>query len=305
MKFYFELQYKRLLRSFHSWGLNPYLGILLSTVAFIIISILFYNRITHPQYFYPLLALLSAYPLGNGKRNEFLKNTFKKSTYRNLRLSENLLIAIPFVTFLLIKHQWLLALATLIICTLISFYNKVGRSAFVIPSPFYKKPFEFTIGFRKNYLLIIILYTVGYIALWFDNFNLGMLVLLILTLVCMNFYALTEPEFYVWIHAESPKQFLKHKIKTALTYSVFISLPVIIPYIIWYPFKAYIPIMILFIGLLYIVTIIVAKYVNYPHQIRLLSTLKISLGMIFPPALLILIPHFYTQSVKKLNNYLR
>lgn len=305
MKFYFALQCKRLLRSFQSWGMNPYLGILLAVGAFILISTQFYNRISYWQYGYPLLAILPAYSLGNGKRNQFLKTLFTKNAYLTLRAVENFLVAIPFAVFLLIKQQWLPTLPTLVICLLMSFYNNVGRSAFVIPSPFYKKPFEFTIGFRKNYLLITVLYILGYIALSFDNFNLGMLVLLVLTLVCMNFYATAEPEFYVWVHALTPKQFLMSKIKTALTYSVFTCLPVVIPYLVWYPFKAYIPVIILFVGMLYVITIIVSKYVDYPHQIKLLPTLKISLGMIFPPALFLLIPHFYRQSVKKLNAYLR
>jgi hypothetical protein len=39
--------------------------------------------------------------------------------------------------------------------------------------PFYKYPFEFTVGFRTNYFMFFITYFLAIMAIHVDNFNLG------------------------------------------------------------------------------------------------------------------------------------
>jgi hypothetical protein len=305
MKIYFELQYSRLTRGLKEFGVNPYLGILLIAGIFVLLSNLFFKKITHPPYLYPLLAILSVYPLGNVNRNEFLKNIFTQSRYLGIRLLENALVALPFCIFLLIKHQYIAAFSTVLGCALCSRYNKADRSGLVIPSPFSKRPYEFTVGFRKTFGLSIILCVITYIALSVDNFNLGILPLIGSLLLCMSFYSMPEPTFYVWVHAQPSHVFLNGKIKTAALYSLFLSLPLAIPLICFYPSKAYIVVIIVVTGLLYVIMGVVGKYENYPGQVDLLQGLKMGLGLVCPPALFVLIPHFYLRAVKKLNVYLR
>jgi hypothetical protein len=304
VKIYFKLQYNRLIRGLKHFGINPYLGIILALAAFIIISNLFFKRIAYAQYLYPLAGVFTVYLLGEKNRNEFLQSIFTSRKYHIVRLVENLILIFPLLVFLTVQQLYLQALGSILICGLISLYNKVGKSALVVPSPFYKNPFEFTIGFRRNYAWFIVIYIIASIAACFDNFNLGMFTLLAIMLLCMSFYANPEPDFYVWVHSQSPGEFLKSKIKTAVIYTLYVSLPIALIFIVLYPTRAYIPLLLLLVGLLYAALGVVSKYSNFPQQISLLNILKIALSIIFPPILLLTIPYLYKTSVKKLNAYL-
>jgi hypothetical protein len=251
------------------------------------------------------MALIVGLQLGEVGRNEFLKNIYTTVNYLKLRVLENLALAFPFVILLIYKGFYACALVTICFSLLVSLYNKVGRSVFVIPSPFFKRPFEFTIGFRKYYWLLIIIYTVILIALSVGNFNLAIFAYLSILLVCMSFYSGAEPLFYVWIHAQNAKVFLGNKIKTATLYSLYISLPVGILLISFFPLKALIILSVTLCGILYVLFGVIAKYTNYPNQTNLLQILTMAIGLVFPPFLLLLIPYFYKKSTKKLNPYLK
>jgi len=305
MIIYFQLQYKRLFRILKDFGINPYLGVILGTVGFILLSNLLFNKITYFNYYYGILALIMIMQLGKTHRNDFLKNIYTAKNYLKLRLFENLLIVLPFTFILLIKGFYVCALGTMCGSLLFSFYNNMGQSNFIIPSPFSKRPFEFTIGFRKYYGLLIILYIIVAISISVGNFNLGIFAYLGILLICMSFYSNAEPLFYVWVHSQTPNIFLKNKIKTAILYSFFIGLPVAVLLIIYFPLKTPIILIVGICGFLYITLSVVAKYVNYPKQITLLHGFAISSGMIFPPILLVLIPYFFLKSAKKLNVYLK
>jgi hypothetical protein len=302
---YFQLLYIRLIRTLKDFGINPYLGIIFGALIFILLSISLFKRVAYFQYVYSVVALIAGLPLGKAQRNEFLKNIYTTGNYQKLRLLENLAVALPFVLLLISKSFYACALTTICFSSLVSLYNKIGRSTVVIPSPFFKRPFEFTIGFRKYYWILIIIYTVTLIALSVGNFNLAIFAYLSILLVCMSFYSGAEPLFYVWIHAQNSKVFLNNKIKTAMQYSVFISFPVGVLLISFFPFRALIILPITLCGLLYVLLGVIAKYTNYPNQTSLLQILTMAIGMTFPPFLLLLIPYFYIKSTKKLNDYLK
>jgi hypothetical protein len=302
---YFQFQYKRLLRSIKELGVNPYLAIVVCLLIFLYVSNSLFNKVEYFQYLYVVLAAIAFSLLGNADRNEFLKNIFTLEDYRKLRLFENLILALPFFFFLLFRHFYILAFVTLACSLICSTYNNFGRSNFNIPSPFSKKPFEFTVGFRNSYLVFIILYIIAIISISVGNFNLGIFTYLILFLVCLNFYAYAEPLFYVWIHAQQPNIFLKNKIRIAILYSFYISIPVAVSLVLFYPLKAYITVIVGICGLLYVVLAVLVKYTNYPGQAKLPQVFLMALGIIFPPLLLLLIPYFYLKSVKKLNIYLK
>lgn len=305
MRIYFGLQFKRFVRGLKDFGIHPYLGIFLMALAFVLVSMLLFNRISYAAYFYPVLALLWVYSLGNVKRNEFLKSIFTVGRYRKVRLLENVVLCVPFFLFLLVKRQYVPGLALLLCSGLCSFYNKAGLSGFVVPSPFSKNPFEFTVGFRKMIWLLLLLYVVVGIALWVDNFNLGMVALVGVVLVCVGFYAQPEPAFYVWIHAQSPGGFLKRKMRTAVFYGLCLCLPLAVALAVVYISHAWILLLIVVVGMLYVVLSVVSKYVVYPEQMDLLQLIKMVMGIVVPPLMLVLIPHFYMRSIKKLNAYLK
>jgi len=305
MIIYFQLQYKRLLRILKDFGINPYLGVILGVLVFVLLSSTLFNKIAYFEYVYVIIAVIAILQLGKTERNDFLKNIYTANNYLKLRLLENMAVALPFALFLLSKNFYACTLGVGFFSLLLPFYNNNGQSNFIIPSPFSKRPFEFTIGFRKYYWLFIIIYAVTAISIAVGNFNLGIFAYLGILIVCMSFYSATEPVFYVWVHSQQSTVFLKNKIKTALLYSNFISLPIAGSLVCYFPLKALIIVAVSACGALYIILGVVAKYTNYPNQISLLQVFMMSIGMVFPPILLVLIPHFFLKSAKKLNIYLK
>ena len=218
---------------------------------------------------------------------------------------ENLLCAVPFSTFLVFKNHYLIGLLTFFMSGILSLLNNVSRIRYQIPSPFSKHPYEFTVGFRRFYLIILAIYVLTFISIYYHNLNLGLFSLLILFLLCLTFYSHLDPIFYVWIHAQAPKIFLMNKIKTALFYSFCLSLIIILPRIYFYINDIQIIFVTFGIGIFYIVAGVLSVYVNYPKRMTLSQQLQLGFGIIFPPILLLVIPNFYLQATNRLKVYLK
>ncbi len=304
MKEYFTLQFRRMIRSIRDFGINPWLGLVVGAFVFFYMSLIIFQKISYPQYFYSFLSLLFMFQLGDRSRNEFMKIIFTRKKYVCTRLIENLIFAFPFCIFLLFKSQFTLIFITILLSALLSLYNKAGRTSFVIPSPFSKRPFEFTTGFRRTWWLLIILLIITIISIVNRNFNLGMFCLICEFLVFTTYYPGQEPIFYVWIYATTPEKFLKEKIRTALKYSFLTSLFIAVPLAYFFPTHILLVALSILIGLLFMVLIVVGIYSNYPVHLRPTQIFLIMLAIAFPPFLLYVIPNLYSQSVRRLNPYL-
>jgi hypothetical protein len=305
LEYYFKLQYWRLKREIKSFGVNPYAGILFYLLSFIAFSELIFKKVNSAPYIYPFIAVIITYTLGEESRNEFLKFIFPDKKYIRIRLAENLLYAIPFSTFLVFKNQYLMSLLTLALSGIMSLLNNVSRIRFQIPSPLSRHPYEFTVGFRRFYLVIIGIYILTFISIYHHNLNLGLFSLVILFLLCLTFYSHLDPIFYVWIHAQSPKIFLIHKIKTALFYGFCLSLVIILPLVYFYKNDIQIISLTLGVGILYIIVGVLSVYVNYPKKMTLSQQFQLCFGVLFPPLLLLVIPNFYLQATNRLKVYLK
>jgi hypothetical protein len=305
MKYYFELQCKRVLRMINDLGVNPYVGVVLGAVIFLFMSIIFFKKVAYPQYIYSILALVFIIPLGNNSRNEFLKGTFFKRSYFYIRLLENIISAFPFCLYLSIQRQYQLAILVFAAASLLSLFNKINRPNIVVPSPFSRRPYEFTTGFRRTYVLFLLIFTLTIISIFYKNFNLGIFSLLVLYLVCSSFYSVNDPIFYVWVHAQSPKNFLLQKIKTGLFYSLYLSLIVAIPLFIIWPGKSLWISIVMLIGFLYLVLIILSVFVNYPAPSTVSQKIQVAISMVCPPLLILVIPNLYFQALRRLNVYLK
>jgi hypothetical protein len=305
LKYYFKLQYWRIKRDLTGFGINPYAGLLLYLCSFIVVSILIFKKISLAPYVYPFIALLWIYSFGDEIRNQALQLIFPRKKYHKIRLVENLAGAFPFVCVLVIKNQSIQALLLLVFSGILSSSNSVNHSGIRIPSPFSKYPYEFTIGFRRLWFVILAVYIIGFISVYYQNFNLGMSCLLGIFLICLSFYSHLDPVFYVWIHAQSPENFLKRKIRTALIYSFWLSLMTLIPMCVF--FTAWIDkIMIVWaIGLLYMIPGLLAVYVNYPMSMTLSHRFQFYFGIVFPPLFLLVVPNFYFQAINRLKPFLK
>ena len=287
------------------FGANPFFGILVGIGVFIWVSFILFKKVSFPQYFYSFICLVMVSTAGEKSRNEFLQTIFTKRGYHITRLLENVIFAIPFSIFLQYKNQPLVAILTLVFSSFLSFFNNGIRSSFVIPSPFSKRPFEFTIGFRRTFWLLIIILTVAVISIIYKNFNLGIFCLLGFYLVCLTYYTGQEPVFYVWIYSKSPKEFLKVKIKTAQRFSFLMSLFIAIPLAVFNPANIWIILLVMIIGQLYMFLIVIGIYSNYPARLNLIQNIQIGISILFPPFLLYSIPNLYSQSVRRLNAVLK
>jgi hypothetical protein len=300
MRYYLLLQYKMLNRQLRDFGIQPLLGNLLLAGGFVLLSWLLFARLAHAPYLYMLLCLALLAPLHQSGRNRFLQGCYGRRGYRRLRLAENGLAAMPFIIFLVYKTHYWQALALGFLALAVS-PLRLGNGALpVLPTPFGKQPFESIAGFRRNIGPLTGCYAIAIISVAVGNANLGIAALLGLFILCLLFYQHTEPVYYVWIFALSPHRFLWHKTQRALGHATLLCLPAAILLTIGFPGNVGLLAGVFGLGLLYMATVVAAKYAVFPDKMNLPQVVLLALGLSMPPLLLVLLPYFYTQSLKKL-----
>ena len=302
---YFNLQYRLINRRFKDNGLNPVVGYLLSGAAFACFSLLLFNRTTYAEYFYVFAVLFFMLNLSEQRRNDFLKICFITKHYRIIRILENLITALPFVIFLLYKQCFSTVLIVIIIGLLTSVSRSKKSFSFVLPTPFFKHPFEVIVGFRNTFYLIFFAYVLSGIALSVDNFNLGVFSLILTLLITSSYFTKPENNLYVWQFNLSPTQFLLYKIKIAIRHSILLCLPIILVLSIFYFDKILILLVCLLLGFAFISSVILAKYSAYPSEFRMLEGILLLWCLYLPPIMVIVTPYLLRKSVNKLNGILK
>lgn len=288
-------------RKIREVGLSPIFCYLLSTVVFILISEFIFQKTEFAKYLVILSCLSLQLKLSEKNRADFLLSTFGHKTKRKIRVLENLVVCIPFVFILIYKLVFLEAcILFLISIILASFSFQSNFLKFTIPTPFSKRPFEFTVGFRKSFVVLPIAYVLTVVAINVDNLNLGIFSLLLIILTSFSYYTKPEQEYYVWVHAETPRIFLKNKILNATKNTTLLVFPILFSLLIFYPTEFELILLFFFIGLLFLWSVILAKYSVYPDEINLLEGILIGCSLYFPPLLLAIIPFLYTKSINKL-----
>jgi hypothetical protein len=258
----------------------------------------------YAQYVYPILSLSLLNILGNVNRNEFLKNCYTIQKYKRIRFLENIIFATPFIIYLLFKQEFIIAALLFLIAGLLSLFNKINNFQFVIPTPFYKNPYEFIVGFRKAYALFLLSYVLTFISIYVGNFNLGVFALILVVLTCLNFYSKPEPINYLWVHAQTPKGFINNKIRVATFYFLILTAPIILSLSIFDIEKAYLLLIFNVFGILSIVVSLLGKYAFYPSEVNLAQGMLIGVSLIFPPLTLAIIPYLYKRSSQNLTQFL-
>jgi uncharacterized Tic20 family protein len=289
-----------LCRHFKANGINPIFALSILLFAFIFFSVHLLDQSAYALYLYAFFPFTFLATLGAQKRNEFLQITFPKKKLQQLRMAENALIVCPFAIMLIFKHKPILSLAILILACLFSFYVIRTRKSTTMPTLFFKSPFEYTIGFRKTFLGIIICYILLIIGSYIGNFNLALVAMGLLFLIMTSYYTLPENEFYVWVFSKSSPAFLHSKIKIALNYSLYLSVPALLSLLIIFPSHYLIIFGIFVAGLFIVITSLLGKYALYPSEVNLIQILCIIFGALFPPLMLIVIPILYLTSINRL-----
>jgi len=288
-----------------SGGLHPLIAYLLLFIAFIGFSfLLFYPPIVYLKYVYLFIPFYLSLHLAETGRNDFLKICFKDNSYRRIRIVENLLVALPFIAFLLYKHCFLLASLLLALMIFSATVNTRPRFSWVIPTPFAKNPFEFTVGFRNTFYLFALAYGLTVIAVAVDNFNLGAFALILTLFVPCSFYLKPENPYFVWLFNLSPARFLYCKMTTAWLYSLMLSFPVILVLSLFYVENAGILLLCFLWGLTFLTLFILVKYSSFPDEAGVLEGIILLLCLFLPPLLVMMIPYYFNQSVKRLQTLL-
>jgi hypothetical protein len=304
MKYYFSLQYKMLNRQLTELGINPILGFVLAAVLFGGLSFFLFLKTEYAPYVYVFFGISSVIKLGETNRNDFLKSCFPKKEYIQLRAIENILIAAPFIIFLLFQLNWIFAIALLFIASILSVFNFNQQLSYTIPTPFYRYPFEFVVGFRKTFFMFFLVVFLTYMSIHVGNFNLGLFGLGLVLLTALSYYAEPEDRHFVWIYNTTPKAFLFKKIQVAIIHATILCLPFSILLAIFFPNDILMILALQCVGYLCLITILLAKYSAYPSKIGVPQGLMLFISVWFPPALLGVIPYLYKKSIERLSNTL-
>ncbi len=301
---YFKLQFRMVNRTFRDAGILPIFAYPLLIAGFIAVSVYLFGKIDFAEYFYLFIACFFVFKLSEERRNDFLKTCFGDG-FRKIRIAENLICSLPFAVFLCFEGFFISTLILFTLAIFLAFAEFRRTLNFTIPTPFYKKPFEFTVGFRKTFYLFLAACLLTLKAVSVNNFNLGIILLMFSFVIMMNYYAKPENEYYVWSYSLTARHFLFEKSKTALLFSTVLSLPIILILGVSFSHNIHILLLFLAIGYISLIAMIVTKYSAYPHEINLHQGFSLAIGIISPPLLIVIIPYFFMRSTKRLRHLLK
>ncbi|MGE8428092.1 MAG: hypothetical protein ACN6O7_09455 [Sphingobacterium sp.] len=300
---YLKLQYTLLSRHIRATGLPIWLAFLL---LFGLCYFAYYALFQYPIFgCYTLLLgnFQILFLLTEKNRNDFLKNTYSKRDFHKIRILENGLFTLPSFIILSLHNQMGYALLLAILAVIFAFlmFRAFGKS---IPTPFAKRPFEFIIGFRRSYLLLLVLYLLAGIGFYVANSNLVLFCVVCVALTCVFYYQLPEPIFYLWNNHHSPTGFLMRKFKRGILQCLLLVLPLLFLYSVIFPSDLFNACIVLGGILLLLPFAITLKYVAYPREINFPEGFALALCFSFYPLILALLPFYYIKAINNLKNHL-
>lgn len=304
MEYYFQLQFVRFKRLLVASGVHPAIGTLLILAGFLAGSYYLFYRVDWAAWIFMAIGLLVISQLGNKHRVEQLRWIFPAATLQRIRLLENGLAALPFALFLLGERHIYFAAFLIISAPVLVFMRSPDRIGFIIPTPFKRFPFELPAGIRKAWWMPVIIIFLLVKGIQVHNYGLSLSAMILIALTVMSFYAYPEKVYYAWIHALTPKAFLKHKIRTAWIGLSILCLPVWMAICIAFTDSIWVSSGILALGFVFLAFLILAKYSAYPHEMSIPQGLLVGLSLWFPPMLLFMVPVFYRQAIRQITPYL-
>lgn len=301
---YFRLQLHLFLRKFRSQGVHPVLGILILVLIFLLVDVSLLYKLTNGVYVFWALQVVLVFRASGNFRTEFLMQVFNKRDYYKIRVFENLVLGFPFFVGLMIGGYIMEAFAGLALVILPAFYRIPKSSSIVIPTPYYKVPFEFASGFRQSVFILFLLYILTAISPFIPNFSLGAVSVLILGVIPWSYYQKPEDEFLIWIHSNDPPSFLWMKIKTALKYTFLTQLPALIWLTAFFPVECYVLYGVTIFTSLCLILIIAGKYYSYPEPLSIPVSMIMFIAIISVALLPVVLIFFLTKSISRIKKYL-
>lgn len=304
MKFYFQISLIRFRRKLEEGGFHFYLALFLLLFLFCSVSFLLFAKFESAPWIYFFSCIFFQVTLSEYQRTEFLKNCFPKSTYFRIRILENSLIVLPFFGYLLLELAFLEAFLLLLTPFLLVFIRFKKQHRVLIPSFFFTQELEFLMGLRTHFYFLIFSYLLAFIALYVGNPNLGIFALLSVYFIVFTFYSKPEEPYFVWIFAQTPKQFLLHKIKFSVWYALLLALPIFLSLLLFFLESLFFILLFFFLVQLVLSLVILAKYSSFPAKNSISESIILGLSILFPVLLIATIPYFYSKSIQQLETFL-
>ncbi len=304
MKYYLILQIVRIKRWFRQLGIHPWIGAGLMLLLFIALSKALFFKTEFAKWIYPALALTILARFSSKSHIQPLKLLFNTRDRKLIRCLENGICTLPFIFFLLLNQQFFIAAGLFVFSMLMALFALNHQTNWTVPTPFKKIPFEFIIGFRKTFLFIFFLYFLVFKGIQVDNYQLSLFGLALLFFLSMSFYTKPESSYFVWIFSCKSVPFIRRKLLDALFGGVVLVGPALICLFVFFQDKYLISLLVFAIGIVFLLSMILAKYSAFPHEINLPQGILYTLSLWFPPMLLIVIPLFFKQSKPKLDTIL-
>jgi len=292
-------------RRFKDAGLEPLLAYFVLTVGFVGLSIYLFQKTEFAEYIFVLSALAHNGILSETRRSEFLKICFGDTKLKKIRVTENLICSLPFLIILLYKQLFLSALLLIVLTTILALLNFRTTLNFTIWTPFSKRPFEFTTGFRNTFYLFFAAYVLTVIAVSVNNFNIGVFAMFLVFVTTLSYYLKPENEYYVWSYNVKAKEFLFSKIKTAIFFSTSLVLPIAIVIAIFFPQNIGILSLFFLVAWAFLISVILSKYAAYPDEMNITEGILLVFCIWFPPILVVIVPFLFKKSENRLSSLLK
>lgn len=296
LSYFFRLQVKRMHRTISDWGLNPWLIYIGAPLLFAGGSIALFSRTTYANWIYVGIAAIALVQLSGSVRLGFLQQVFDQQTYWRIRMLENTLMVMPFMVFLLYRGEAWFILGLLVLAVITLPLRLGSKGSTPLPTPFSNRPFEFAVGFRNSVGLLFIAYVLMIVGISVGNGHLSIATLLLVVLVCSNYYAWSEPSLYVWIYQLTPQAFLWLKVRIAFGHLTVVLLPLVLAVACFFPGDWLIVLAIVAMGYGYLALVVLAKYAAFPRGVSFLQGIIMAVSLMFPPLLLVSVPYFFRQA---------
>ncbi|MGB3802351.1 MAG: hypothetical protein WA952_21195 [Lewinella sp.] len=301
MRYYFQLQLLRTRRRLADFGLPLPLTITLGLATWVAGTVYLYDRFAAAPWILIGLTMGALWPLSAGKRYDGIRQHFSLRDARLIRLTEHLFAGAPTLLLLLYFKSWLAAIAWLPVLFVLARIRRGGIGPFVLPTPFRRRPYECTAGFRRYGWLLALVYFVAWQGVAAGNVNLVRFTGVACGLLVMSFYATTPPPELVHQYRASAPRYLADKLRTAtLAYGLF-ALPVWIALLFRWPGGWALHLLTALLGGLYVVAMIVVRYASYPHEPAFPRSVAHVAGMLVPPLLLVLLVGWYREACRRLS----
>lgn len=274
---------------------------MIATILFVAFTMYLWYVSSYAPYMYAVLGLTTTTLLSDTGRINFMRQCFPINSFKQIRALENLMVVFPFALGLLVTGQWLLGLVITLTSILLSLVSVNNSFTFVLPTPFSRYPFEFVVGFRKNFPVFLFAAFLLIMAILYNNANLGLFAVALVLWVCLAFYTSSEPAYFVWVHHMTPKSFLGHKIKLAVLNATILVIPFAVVFSIFFPEQSLYLLIIFPLSVVYLVTALLGKYAFFPTTMNVPQGLLMAFSFLFPPMLLFLLPYFYRRCIRQLN----